>query len=321
MKHEDIIIKISILALLDFLSIEGKIQGKEFLASCPFPEHSDKSPSFRIAIDGEKKGCWHCFGCGAKGNIIHLVQRCLNLDRSNAVRQIANWFGFPESVSSPSTQEIAKLLEKEKEEDVETDLIRIPLPKYIEDKEELLKYLMTKRKYTEKQSWSIINYYNLCWTNQGYYKDRIIIPIYDSIGSLVTFEASDLTGHSDKKKLYPKGSPMSRLLFNNHNVNSGYTWMVEGIWDAIRIWSFGEPAIATFGAHLSSYQAQMIIQKYSDVMILYDGDEAGRVARDKVSAVLSPYLNIVEGDLRFGDPADLTKEEFRELITFLNIHK
>lgn len=321
MTHEDIIPKIDILKLLDNLEIQGKIQGREFIACCPFPEHDDSSPSFSLAIEGDSIGLWQCFGCNSKGNIIHLVQRCLNVDRETAIKRIGEWFGFSDTIISPSIQEILTLLDKKKAYEVEEDLIRIPLPKVNSDKERIIEYLMTKRKYTEKQAWSILNFYNIAWIDSGYYKDRIIIPIYDSLGSLVTFEASDLTGHSEPKKLYPKGSPISKLLFNSHNVTGDYAWIVEGIWDAIRLWSFGEPVIATFGAHLSSFQARQIIKKYSDVMILFDGDEAGQSAKDKASEVLKPYVNVIEANLRFGDPAELTREEFRELVTFLNIRR
>jgi len=322
MRHEEVIEKVDVLDLISKLGIEGEIQGKEFVGHCPFPEHDDKTPSFSISILGDRRGMWQCFGCDSKGNTIHLVQRVLGIEKEQAEKQIAQWFNFPDSLNFPSTQEITRLLDRGQiRSEEEEEMVRIPLPRIVSDKTRIIDYLVKKRNYIEAKAWDIINFFNMSWADSGYYHDRIIIPVYDSIGSLITFEARDLTRQADKKALYPKGSPISKLLFNNHNINEKYVWVTEGIWDAIRLWSFGEPAISCFGAHLSNYQAQILISKYSDVFLLYDGDEAGRKAKEKASEILKPYINVYEVDLMFGDPADLTKEEFRELMRQLNIKR
>jgi len=322
MKHEDVIEKVDLLDFLERLKIEGEIQGKEFVAKCPLPEHEDSTPSFSFCLEGDRKGMWQCFGCDSKGNALHLVQRILDVDRKEASKRIAEWFGFSNVVGSVSSSEIKRLLDKEDKEIMEEDIVRIPLPKLKDEKNGIIEYLMKSRKYTERKAWDIINQFNLAEAIQGsYYQNRIIIPIYDSSGSLVTYEACDISGRAEKKKLYPKGSPISKVLFNNHNVSGNYVWLVEGIWDALRIWSFGEPVVASFGAHLSKAQERLLIEKFQDLFILYDGDKAGRKAKDKVVIQLKPYLNIIEGNLRYGDPADLTKEEFREMITILKISR
>lgn len=306
---------------MDKLKIEGKVQGKELMACCPFPEHIDKTPSFSIAISGDRVGMWQCFGCGSAGNTLHLVQRVLGVEREQAEKQIAKWFGFPNSINYPSTEEISKLLDRKVDAEEEEDIIRIPLPKTNDSKEEIISYLMQRRNYTEKKAFDIINFFNIKWMDSGYYSDRLIIPIYDSYGSLITFEARDMTGKAEKKALYPRGSPMARMLYNNHNLEGGHVWITEGIWDAIRLWSFGEPAIATFGAHLSNHQAHILISKYSDIFLLYDGDEAGRKAKEHAGELLKPYINVYEVGLRYGDPDILTKEDFRELLRQLNIRR
>jgi len=321
MTHEQIIAKVDILKLIEKLGLEGKVQGKEFITHCPFPEHDDKTPSFSIAIVGDAMGKWRCFGCGAKGNSLHLVQRVLNIEREQAEKQIAQWFGFPDSLNFPSTAEISKMLEEKKQDEEEIDLVRIPLPKVLDDKSRIIEYLMMKRKYTEKQAWDIINFFNLAWVDSGYYAGRLIIPIYDSLGSLVTFEARDMTGMAEKKALYPKGSPVGHLLFNNHNLSNDLAWITEGIWDAVRLWTFGEPALATFGAHITNHQAQMLIDKYENIFLLFDGDEAGQRAREESLEKLKPYVNVFEMDLWYGDPADLTREEFKEILRQLNIRR
>ena len=39
--------------------------GDEYIASCPFPNHNDKNPSFSVNTDS---GLWNCKSCGEKGN-------------------------------------------------------------------------------------------------------------------------------------------------------------------------------------------------------------------------------------------------------------
>jgi len=316
-RHEEVVARVKVPDIIEKLKIQGKVQGKEFIGCCPFPDHNDSTPSFSIAIEGEKKGLYQCFGCSSKGNIIHLVQRCLDLDRADAELQLAKWFGFDKVVYSPSSKELSDLLSKQEEMAVEEDIIRIPLPRVSNDDKDILSYIMTKRSYSIKDAQKIIDTFKIKFSNKGYYKSRAIIPIFDSFGQQVTFEACDVTGQLNPKKLYPKGSPMARLLFNHSEVTGDYTWVVEGIWDAIRMWSFGEPAIATFGAHLSGWQARMIIAKYHDVFLLFDGDDAGREARDKAMKALKPYLNVMEVNLRYGDPDDLKKNDFMELIRWI----
>lgn len=50
---------------------------------CPF--HGEKTPSCKV-YDG--KGGYHCFGCGAGGDVINLVQRLFNIDFKSAIERI-----------------------------------------------------------------------------------------------------------------------------------------------------------------------------------------------------------------------------------------
>lgn len=64
--------------------------GHEHKACCPF--HQEKTPSFYINDD---KGFFHCFGCGAHGDIIGYVMRHDNLSFTEAVSQLAGQAGLP----------------------------------------------------------------------------------------------------------------------------------------------------------------------------------------------------------------------------------
>ncbi|MDR3518496.1 MAG: DNA primase [Azospirillaceae bacterium] len=70
--------------------------GREFKAPCPF--HNEKTPSFYV---NDQKGFFHCFGCGAHGDIIGFTMRHDNLAFHEAVEQLAALAGMQVPQSTP----------------------------------------------------------------------------------------------------------------------------------------------------------------------------------------------------------------------------
>lgn len=64
--------------------------GKSFKGLCPF--HTERTPSFTCSPDGN---FFHCFGCGASGDIYDFLQRIEGLDFPEAVETLARRSGFP----------------------------------------------------------------------------------------------------------------------------------------------------------------------------------------------------------------------------------
>jgi len=71
----------------DFVSL--KKSGKNYLGLCPF--HSERTPSFTV---NEEKGIFHCFGCGAGGNIFNFLMRATHLNFPEAVKELAKRYGI-----------------------------------------------------------------------------------------------------------------------------------------------------------------------------------------------------------------------------------
>jgi len=65
-------------------------RGKKHVGLCPF--HSEKTPSFTVDAD---KGLYHCFGCGAGGDIFTLVMEKENLDFPEAIAFLAEKYHIP----------------------------------------------------------------------------------------------------------------------------------------------------------------------------------------------------------------------------------
>jgi DNA primase len=95
------------------------------------------------------------------------------------------------------------------------------------------------------------------------FNDRIILPVFDLDGQLVTFQGRDVTGAADQKYLFPAGLPgTGRYLYNGHTAMALRPREVivgEGIFDVIAIQmaidQFHEMShivpVGTFGKHLS----------------------------------------------------------------------
>src|ERR1700741_1394497 len=64
-------------------------RGREYIGLCPF--HNEKTPSFSVVED---KGFYHCFGCGAHGDVVGFTMRTGNLSFPEAVEQLARQAGL-----------------------------------------------------------------------------------------------------------------------------------------------------------------------------------------------------------------------------------
>lgn len=87
------------LALSDIIGRHIKVTraGREFKACCPF--HHEKTPSFTINDD---KQFYHCFGCGAHGDVVGFVMRYSNLSFIEAIEQLAAQAGLSVPEQSPA---------------------------------------------------------------------------------------------------------------------------------------------------------------------------------------------------------------------------
>ncbi|PPR24977.1 MAG: DNA primase, partial [Alphaproteobacteria bacterium MarineAlpha10_Bin3] len=78
-------------------------RGREYVGLCPF--HHEKSPSFTV---NEEKGFYHCFGCGAHGDVISFVMNTAGLSFPEAVERLAGDAGLEIPVETPEARAQAK---------------------------------------------------------------------------------------------------------------------------------------------------------------------------------------------------------------------
>ncbi len=78
-------------------------RGREHVGLCPF--HKEKTPSFTVSDD---KGFFHCFGCGAHGDVIGFVMRADNLPFPEAVERLAKAAGLEMPARRPEDRQAAR---------------------------------------------------------------------------------------------------------------------------------------------------------------------------------------------------------------------
>ncbi len=84
-----------------------KRSGRNFFGLCPF--HKEKSPSFSVSPDRQ---IFHCFGCGAGGNVIHFIQKIENIDFRETMEILAERANIQLPTIENSIEDKKQLLKK-----------------------------------------------------------------------------------------------------------------------------------------------------------------------------------------------------------------
>jgi DNA primase len=77
--------------------------GSEYAGLCPF--HNEKSPSFTV---NDKKGFYHCFGCGEHGDAVGFVMKTEGLSFPESVEKLAREVNLPVPRATPAERERAE---------------------------------------------------------------------------------------------------------------------------------------------------------------------------------------------------------------------
>lgn len=163
------------------------------------------------------------------------------------------------------------------------------------------------------------------------YSERILIPIYDLDGKLVTFQGRDITGVAEKKYLFPPGLASSGThLYNGFNVlGTKRVAIGEGVFDviALKMALDGDMAlrdvvpVGTFGKHLSNGTSGDQMAKFMDlkkrgveeVTFMWDGELLATDEAIEKGKLLKSYgfrvrIGILPKDK---DPNEMTPEQVR----------
>ena len=283
-------------------------KGKNYFGVCPF--HDDHSPSMSVS---QEKQIYTCFSCGATGNVFKFMMDYDNVSFLEAVKKVADIGGINISIDHVNTHknianknlyDIYDLSLKFYQNNLNTG-DGVTAKEYLNKRninDELIKVfqiglslkthgmltkLLLKKGYTEadllKSGLVIKSEYGL----GDMYIDRIMFPLHDLNGKVVGYSGRIYTSNDGSKYVNTKETEIFKkgeLLYNYHRAkdearNSGQVIIMEGFMDVIRAYTVGvKNVVATMGTAVTKNQALIIKRMAKEIILLFDGDNAGAKA-------------------------------------------
>lgn len=282
-------------------------KGREHSGLCPF--HNEKTPSFTVV---EEKGFYHCFGCGAHGDVIRFLMDDEGLPFHEAVQKLAAEAGLPLPEFSKADLEAEKkrtslyeVMEKAanwfisrlnsdegkgardylKGRGLSEDTIQRFSLGFAPGRRTALKEAMLSRGVKEAE---LIACGLLIEPEDGKetfdrFRNRLMFPILDIRGRTIAFGGRALDDapakylNSPETKLFHKG----RLLYNHAGArkpafDSGQIIIVEGYMDVIALVESGfENTVAPLGTAVTEDQLHLLWRMVDEPTLCFDGDPAG----------------------------------------------
>ena len=309
------------ISIVDVVGAKVKLtrKGREYTACCPF--HNEKTPSFTV---NEAKGFYHCFGCGAHGDIIKFEMEANNLPFMDAVQKLANKAGLQvpqlrhedhEAIEKRnSLYDIMELAARFFEKCLRLPEGRQGLEYFYRrgfDDEIIAKFrlgyapgnnglkaLLASKGIAETEMAElglIAVPEDKSRRPHDFFRERVIIPIMDKRGRVIAF-GGRIMGDGQPKYLNSPETPVfnkRRVLYNlNYARDEAFAArniiICEGYMDVIAMDKYGIGyAVAPLGTALTEDQIQEAWRVCPQPTLCFDGDNAGiRAAVRSVDRVL-----------------------------------
>jgi DNA primase len=263
----------------------------EYLGNCPF--HEDVKPSFQV---NRKKGLWHCFGCGAGGDVISFVMKQNDVRFREALAILGNQLDLQTGNSRGGAGR--------------SDILRAAADYW----HERLTGSASAGNYLRRRgigSPEIIERYGIGFApGHAKTRDRLLSRGFtlgdiesagltnrrgfDSFFGRVTFpllengEIINIYGRSLSNNYRHMYLPGRRdVIFNIERVHGDRAILTESVIDALSLLALGfENAVSSLSVRLAGRQIEMLAQRFARVEIIFDGDAAGAAGARAASAAL-----------------------------------
>ncbi|MBF0519807.1 MAG: DNA primase [Nitrospirae bacterium] len=340
------------LDIVDLISkyVNLKRSGANFKGLCPF--HSEKTSSFTVS---PVRQVFHCFGCGAGGDLFTFVMKEEGLAYLDALKQLAEQAGvkidsnfYPQGMGTEGRQEYLNIHAEAREffrtifkksekansylrlrglSDESLDVFSIGFAP--DSKDMLYKHLKSRGhldgKILETSLVSIRE--NMPF---DVFRRRIMFPIDTAKGQTIAFGGRALDD-VPPKYLNSSETPLFKKKRTLYGLSQAYdaiskarsVVIVEGYLDVIMCHQYGiKNVVAPLGTALSEEHATLLKRSADEVVVLFDGDEAGvRAARRAISLISKKGL-IARGVVIPGknDPDSLLRQDGQPALTGLLSH-
>lgn len=316
-----------------------KKAGKNYKALCPF--HQEKTPSFMVSPE---KQLFHCFGCGAGGNVFNFVMKWEKISFPEAVKMTGEKVGISVAVINEEAGRGVLKEELYRTNERVADLFQ-----------QELKRMVSVKKYLKQRGFipEVIDKFRVGWAptsgdflkmarakgislenlkklsllipsqkRDGWYawfRQRLIFPIFTPEGRICGFGGRVLDNglpkylNSSSSLIFDKSRILYGLNFSKEAIRQEEeVILVEGYTDVMTLHQRGiKNVVASLGTSLTSSQARLIKRYTGHVFIAYDQDKAGISATLRgIDLLLEANLEIRIISMPHGvDPADLVNRE------------
>lgn len=292
-----------------------KRSGSNMFGLCPF--HGEKTASFSVSPD---KGIYYCFGCHKGGGVINFEMEIEGLSYPDAVRALAKRVGLevPEDEQYQSRyrqQERLWALSKEAARFFHSQLYapagaeglayaqKRGMPKstltkfgvgFAPNSYRALTDAMKAKGYTEEElkETGLVSVSQKNGSIYDRFRNRLMFPIIDVRGNVIGFGGRVMDNSTPKYLNSPE-----TIIFNKRKnlfalnlakkSKLGYMILVEGYMDAVALHQYGfDCAVASLGTSLTEEHAALLSRYTEQVMLIYDGDEAGQNATKRAIPML-----------------------------------
>ncbi len=335
------------LDIVNFVSkyVKLKKQGSNFVGLCPF--HHEKTPSFVVS---PAKQIFHCFGCGASGDVVKFAMMIENLDFKETLIVLAQEANLPKPVFKGSgksskerdeirfTNEFLLSFYKDslnnsavaylKNRGLKEEMIdKFGLGFAPQDSQTLIR-LAKENNISESQLISAGCFKRI---ENGrltpYFWNRIMIPIFDVNGGVVGFSGRSLDGKEPKylnspdTSLFKKGTQLYLISFTKEFIKeSGRAIIVEGYFDAIALYQEGvKNVVSSMGTSFTEDQAKLLKRFAENLYFFFDNDQGGRLGAERAVEACGKFdipISIVVSDY-MADPDEIVLKYGSEKIIFL----
>ncbi|MCP1199823.1 DNA primase [Notoacmeibacter sp. MSK16QG-6] len=292
-------------------------------ACCPF--HGEKTPSFHCE---DRKGRYHCFGCGVSGDHFRFLTELDGLPFPEAVERIAEMAGVPMPAPDPQAaareekratlsdvMALAAAFFQQQLQGAQGAHARAYLRErglgsavqarfgmgYAPDSRNALKSYLADKGIDQKamEACGVLVSGEGIAVSYDRFRDRIMFPIEDTRGRVIAFGGRAMNPEAPAKYLNSPETELfhkSRVLFNHgparRAAQSAETLVaVEGYVDVIALSQAGiEHAVAPLGTALTEEQLDMMWRITAEPILCFDGDEAGRKAAYRAADLALPKI-------------------------------
>jgi DNA primase len=254
------------------------------------------------------RNLFHCFSCGAGGSVLDFVAAMERCSLREAALKLTSQPAAPMQALAATPTTTAKQRATRKSN------VSTPLGFTLRGIDSSHPYLASRGIHQATAEHFGIGWYR----GPGIFSGRLVIPIHNDRGELVAYCGRALDA-SPPRYRFPSGFAKSEVLFNLHRAAAAghqSAVVVEGFFDCLKLHQAGMPAVvALMGAALYESQQRTLLQHFKHVILMLDGDPAGRRATARLIHRLQPHASLDVTNLPDGvQPDQLSTEALLALL-------